>query len=209
VPRAPDAFAAVDGRAIAHRSCASATRGSSNRFDSNFSGFPRDRIVTRRPPELTTLSLMHSPARQVLAGHSQQMKVMSWVWPITALYFGPLALWPYMTIGRHAEKGAPHSTEMPFWQTTLVATTHCGAGCTLGDIVAAFAIGIVFFNISRSCPGGRSRRVLVHDASGNDPRVRHFVPRELVTRSKRSQRSHVRPSRRGSFRREKTAPTVR
>jgi hypothetical protein len=84
----------------------------------------------------------------LLAGHPQQMKVMSWVWPITALYFGPLALWGYMTIGRHAEKGAPHSTEMPFWQTSLVATTHCGAGCTLGDIVAEWLVFLVGFRIA-------------------------------------------------------------
>ena len=26
--------------------------------------------------------------------------------------------------------------EKPFWQTTFVGVTHCGAGCTLGDIIA-------------------------------------------------------------------------
>jgi hypothetical protein len=84
----------------------------------------------------------------LLAGHAQQMKVMSWVWPITALYFGPVALWSYMTIGRRAEKGAHPSTKTPFWETAFVATTHCGAGCTLGDVVAEWVIFLVGFQIA-------------------------------------------------------------
>lgn len=52
---------------------------------------------------------------------------MSAVWPITALYFGPLALWAFFTM-----EYAPELSEQ---QQVLYSTTHCGAGCTLGDIV--------------------------------------------------------------------------
>ena len=30
--------------------------------------------------------------------------------------------------------------ETPFWQSVAVGGTHCGAGCTLGDIIAEFAL---------------------------------------------------------------------
>jgi hypothetical protein len=63
----------------------------------------------------------------------QMMGVMNLVWPITALYGGPLALYAYWTLGR------PGRTKK-FWQSVVVGATHCGAGCTLGDIIAEFVI---------------------------------------------------------------------
>ncbi|GAN79853.1 MULTISPECIES: DUF4396 domain-containing protein [Acidocellaceae] len=83
----------------------------------------------------------------------QPMAVMNPVWPITALYFGPIGLWAYYALGRAAK---PQSAEMsghnghhhhdgsdqPFWISTFIGSTHCGAGCTLGDIIAEF---LVFF----------------------------------------------------------------
>lgn len=39
-------------------------------------------------------------AIDLLAGHKQHMWIMNLVWPITALYAGPLALWGYFTAGR-------------------------------------------------------------------------------------------------------------
>jgi hypothetical protein len=30
--------------------------------------------------------------------------------------------------------------DKPGWATTAVGVSHCGAGCTLGDIIAEFAI---------------------------------------------------------------------
>jgi hypothetical protein len=88
------------------------------------------------------------------------MPIMRWVWPITALSMGPLAIWAYWTMDRNAGKmagGMPHMArpgnasqepmpmakqDQPFWQNTFKGTTHCGAGCTLGDIVAEW---IIFF----------------------------------------------------------------
>ncbi|MCW8309476.1 DUF4396 domain-containing protein [Acidiphilium sp. PA] len=74
-----------------------------------------------------------------LRRHRQKMGVMNAVWPVTALYFGPFAIWAYWTMGRQA--GTNHK-DKPFWMTTFVGATHCGAGCTLGDIIAEF---MVFF----------------------------------------------------------------
>lgn len=78
------------------------------------------------------------------------MSVMNFVWPITALYFGPFVLWSYFRFGR-ATITQHHSTTADNevgWQQVWVGATHCGAGCTLGDIVAEYLIfltGITLF----------------------------------------------------------------
>ena len=89
-------------------------------------------------------------ALDLLAGHPQKMWIMNLVWPITALYAGPLALWGYFTAGRlstqHAVEAAkarnedPPGKKKPFWQMVALGATHCGAGCTLADIVAEWAL---------------------------------------------------------------------
>ncbi len=81
----------------------------------------------------------------ILAGHRQHMAVMNIVWPITALYSGPIGLLAYYTVGRLSthesmqaakERGEePPAKRKPFWQSVGVAATHCGAGCTLGDLI--------------------------------------------------------------------------
>ena len=74
----------------------------------------------------------------------QPMGVMNVTWPITALYFGPLGVWAYSAMGRAPPPGGyehrhEHSKK-PFWQQTFVGTTHCGGGCTLGDVIAEFGV---------------------------------------------------------------------
>ncbi|GLY68136.1 DUF4396 domain-containing protein [Amycolatopsis taiwanensis] len=77
-------------------------------------------------------------------GHRQRMRVMEIVWPVTALYFGPAAIAAYRAWGRpksqrwQAEHGDP--PDKPGYAATAVGVSHCGAGCTLGDIIAEFAI---------------------------------------------------------------------
>src|SRR5690349_19296697 len=86
------------------------------------------------------------------------MMIMNFVWPITARYGGPIAFWGYF-------KSAPkmttqHMRQMkrkskpscnakmqkksrqsgPTREQVAVADTHCGAGCTLGDIVGEWWI---------------------------------------------------------------------
>jgi hypothetical protein len=79
-------------------------------------------------------------------GYRQRMRVMEWVWPVTALYLGPVAVWAYLRFGRSAsgrwlrETGRDRPPEHPRWASTAVGVSHCGAGCTLGDIVAEFAV---------------------------------------------------------------------
>lgn len=113
------------------------------------------------PPWLTIVSILSLIAAFASAAliiidlrkRPQPMAVMNPVWPITALYFGPIGLWAYHTLGRAAKpqsaKMSRHSdhrhhkgSNQPFWVSTFVGSTHCGAGCTLGDIIAEF---LVFF----------------------------------------------------------------
>lgn len=65
----------------------------------------------------------------------QMMTVMKWVWPITALYVGPFAIWAYRALQVKRGKG-----EKTFWQQVFTGTTHCGAGCTLGDVAGEFLV---------------------------------------------------------------------
>jgi hypothetical protein len=118
----------------------------------------------------------------------QPMGVMNFVFPITALYFGPLAVALYWRWGRaaapagmvpismsramvsraavasaggmqvrggqnayhemagaagpdEAEEPAPADERTrPRWVTMAIEVSHCGSGCTLGDVISEFAI---------------------------------------------------------------------
>jgi hypothetical protein len=89
--------------------------------------------------------------------HPQKMGVMNLVWPITALYLSVFALWGYFSFGRN-KGGHGHAHEMhyeehktqggPGWRQIAMAASHCGAGCTLADVVCEFGIffaGITLF----------------------------------------------------------------
>lgn len=72
------------------------------------------------------------------------MTAMYWVWPINALYLGPLALWAYLSLGQQPAREKERAGHpQPFWQSTFKAATHCGAGCTLGDLIAEWGVFIV------------------------------------------------------------------
>lgn len=69
---------------------------------------------------------------------------MEAVWPVTALYFGPFAWLGYRRWGR---LGSPRYREQtddrPDYGEAVsvgVGVSHCGAGCTLGDIVGAWLV---------------------------------------------------------------------
>ncbi len=81
-------------------------------------------------------------AADVLAGRRQHMAVMDVVWPVTALYAGPLAVAAYVDFGRSGprEHGRMKMPDRPMWQSTALAATHCGAGCMLGDVAADSAL---------------------------------------------------------------------
>jgi hypothetical protein len=79
-------------------------------------------------------------------GYRQPMPVMDAVWPVTALYVGPVAVWAYGRFGRTASRRwldlhhLDQAPPKPGWAATAVGVSHCGAGCTLGDIVAEFVV---------------------------------------------------------------------
>lgn len=79
-------------------------------------------------------------------GYRQKMAVMDLVYPITALYWGPVALWFYFRHGRRSSKpviealGRPDPDSLPRWVVLSKAVSHCGAGCTLGDIAGEWLV---------------------------------------------------------------------
>lgn len=94
--------------------------------------------------------------------HAQRMWIMNVVWPVTALYGGPLALWAYYRYGRlstrHKAMDArqhgrePPRKSKPFGAMVGIAATHCGSGCALGDICAewlVFATGVTLWPLPR------------------------------------------------------------
>ncbi|MEO9227389.1 MAG: DUF4396 domain-containing protein [Devosia sp.] len=78
--------------------------------------------------------------------HPQQMWIMNVVWPVAALFGTVLWLWGYFRFGRLATKEQmmaakkagrePPSKTKPFAAVVAEGASHCGSGCTLGDICA-------------------------------------------------------------------------
>ncbi|MGE0225422.1 MAG: DUF4396 domain-containing protein [Acetobacteraceae bacterium] len=88
-----------------------------------------------------------------VARHPQHMWIMNIVWPVTALFGTVITIWGYFTYGRLATHERAHAAmerdeEMPSRKGTPFAVmvgkgaSHCGSGCTLGDI---FAEWLTFF----------------------------------------------------------------
>jgi hypothetical protein len=85
----------------------------------------------------------------------QHMWIMDVVWPVTALYAGPLAVWAYYKYGilsskqnvmRAKEEGRENPGKAkPFPAMVGQGATHSGEGCTLGDLIAEW--GIVLFPV--------------------------------------------------------------
>ncbi|MEO8132145.1 MAG: DUF4396 domain-containing protein [Bryobacteraceae bacterium] len=73
---------------------------------------------------------------------------MNFVWPITGLWAGPLAVWAYFKIGRR--HGSGEEPKKPFYQSVLVGDTHCGAGCTIGDFIGEWLVFLTGFSIAGS-----------------------------------------------------------
>lgn len=112
---------------------------------------------------------------ELVLGYRQQMAIMNVVHPVTALYLGPVWVWAYFTRGRKSsrrwahreahrllresddpaakaaelqEQGASTDAQnLRPWQIGN-AVSHCGAGCTLGDIAGEWLVvmfGIAWF----------------------------------------------------------------
>ncbi|MFV0624352.1 DUF4396 domain-containing protein [Sphingomonas sp. ac-8] len=68
--------------------------------------------------------------------HPPKMTIMALVWPLTALFGSLLWLAAYRRWGRG---GGEKQGDPPFAAMVLKGASHCGAGCTLGDIVVEWA----------------------------------------------------------------------
>lgn len=110
-----------------------------------------------------------------LLKHKQSMKIMNSVWILTALWAGILGLIAYFWFGR-AKKAMKMSMTMPKiampndgkmtmkmdgmmkmdmperpkWQSTTLSTLHCGAGCTLADLIGEWFLFFVAIRICES-----------------------------------------------------------
>jgi hypothetical protein len=81
-------------------------------------------------------------------GYRQHVGIMDVVWPLTALYPGPVGWFAYSRWGRlnsprfRRDSGA--RGHYPFSVSVGISDTHCGAGCALGDLIGEwllFAVG--------------------------------------------------------------------
>lgn len=87
--------------------------------------------------------------------HMQKMPIMNVVWPITVFYLFPLGLWAYWHLGhtyartsnidqqhlvKSHEYASNNKNSRPFWESIFVSATHCGAGCTIGDVISTWII---------------------------------------------------------------------
>ncbi|MPQ44529.1 DUF4396 domain-containing protein [Clostridium tarantellae] len=92
------------------------------------------------------------------------MPVMNLVWPINGLWAGLLGLWAYFTIGKYRKMNMSNmmnsmdmkhmnmsskskSKYSSFWQGVVVDTLHCGAGCSLADLIGSWLFLIFPFKI--------------------------------------------------------------
>lgn len=78
----------------------------------------------------------------------QQMWIMNVVWPVVALFGGPLAIHGYFAYGKaKAQSRTGHGKQdggkTPLPVAVAKGTCHCGSGCTLGDIAAEWLIFLV------------------------------------------------------------------
>ncbi|MGQ7932464.1 DUF4396 domain-containing protein [Paraburkholderia sp. D1E] len=71
--------------------------------------------------------------------HPQKMWIMNLVWPLTALFRTVFWLTGYCAWGRNASTSMANSSEPPFAAMVMNRTSHCGVGCTLGDIITEWA----------------------------------------------------------------------
>lgn len=87
-----------------------------------------------------------------IRGYRQKMAVMEWVWPTTVLYSGPVGLYFYYKYGRQSSPKwkEVHKDEGGYGLivSSAIGVGHCGAGCTLGDIIGANLVFVLGFEIA-------------------------------------------------------------
>ena len=68
--------------------------------------------------------------------HPQKMWIMNLVWPLTALFGSVIWLAFYRSFGRN---DGSQDDDPPMHIAVAKGASHCGAGCTLGDIIVEWA----------------------------------------------------------------------
>jgi hypothetical protein len=88
-------------------------------------------------------------------GYRQHLWIMDVVWPLTALYAGPLGWVAYRRWGRLNSPRYRQETRVrdhyPFSVSVGISDTHCGAGCALGDVLSEwllFAVGATIAGVA-------------------------------------------------------------
>ena len=76
------------------------------------------------------------------------MTIMNVVWPVTMLFGGVLWLALYRRHGRapvpHEDGGDhAHAPQTPMRISVAKGASHCGAGCSLGDLVGEFGLVVI------------------------------------------------------------------
>jgi len=82
--------------------------------------------------------------------HPQIMKVMNIVWPINGWFLGPLALWTYFKWGRLKAKNINQDDKRGKPAKVFVSTSHCSAGCTVGDVIGVPIVAFTALTIAGS-----------------------------------------------------------
>ncbi|WIB27888.1 DUF4396 domain-containing protein [Curtobacterium sp. MCSS17_015] len=71
----------------------------------------------------------------------QSMAVMNAVWPLTMLFGSVVWLVFYLRVGRAPRRGSHTSgRHHGRWTSVATGTSHCGAGCAVGDLVGEFTL---------------------------------------------------------------------
>ncbi|NQX37182.1 DUF4396 domain-containing protein [Herbiconiux sp. VKM Ac-2851] len=73
----------------------------------------------------------------------QPMGVMNVVWPLTMLFGSVVWLAFYLRRGRASDGPEPGGDKHGMAASVAVGASHCGAGCTVGDLVGEFALAFV------------------------------------------------------------------
>ncbi|MGL4366501.1 MAG: DUF4396 domain-containing protein [Cetobacterium sp.] len=101
----------------------------------------------------------------ILKHPQKEMPIMNLVWPINGLWAGIFGVWAYFTIGKYRKMDMSNmkmddmedmdmsnmkmddNKYSSFWQGVVADTLHCGAGCSLADLIGPWLFLVFPFTI--------------------------------------------------------------
>ncbi|MFD1019303.1 DUF4396 domain-containing protein [Thalassobacillus hwangdonensis] len=75
---------------------------------------------------------------------------MNIVWPINGWFLGPFALWTYFKWGKLKAKDNEKEDQRGESSKVFVSTSHCSAGCTLGDAIGVPIVALTGVTVAGS-----------------------------------------------------------